>query len=318
MRDRVSRWGCLAIFAATNLVFWVAVAIAVGLIAGDVIDLGVETFLRGFRATAEAVIEQAPTRLAEAGSQPTARATEPQKPQSTEVGEGPTPTPLSPETPEPPRDTPMLPTKTSAAGPDPGALPTLQPGLPSPTGAPATTEPGQEANATAPPPPPTVTPGPTATPVSQPLLLSNPTLASLLNIGAEMERSAPGRPVQIRYAEDALNHEISTYLEAFPSELYQNVYLQLRRNQITLTGEIIAQELVVGAEVIGTLVAQDCRPLVVLESVSTTGTQAPIFYRNQIERMLQDAMSWSVDDFPLCIEQVVLEEGRMTIYGSRR
>jgi hypothetical protein len=310
MRERISRWGCLAFFAAFNLVFWLAVAIAVGLIAGDVIDLGVETYLRGLRATAETMLEQAPTRLAEAGGRPTA--------QATDGKEGLASAPPVLETQEPARETPLPPAKTSAAGSDPGGQPTRQPSSPSPTNAQATAEPGQEPAATASPAPPTITPPPTETPVSQPLLLSNPTLASLLNIGAEMERSAPGRPVQIRYAEDALNREISAYLKAFPSELYQNVYLQLRRNQIILTGEIIAQGLEVGAEVIGTLAVQDCRPLVVLESVSTTGTQAPVFYRNQIERILQDAMSWSVDDFPLCFEQVVLEEARMTVYGSRK
>ena len=55
MPKNTPRWSWLAIFAACNLAFWLAVAVAVGVTATDLVDLGIESFLRQKQATAIAV-----------------------------------------------------------------------------------------------------------------------------------------------------------------------------------------------------------------------------------------------------------------------
>jgi len=55
MPKHTPRWSWLAVFAACNLAFWLAVAIAVGVTATDLVDLGIESFLRQKQATVIAV-----------------------------------------------------------------------------------------------------------------------------------------------------------------------------------------------------------------------------------------------------------------------
>ncbi len=148
--------------------------------------------------------------------------------------------------------------------------------------------------------------------------MSNPDLLMLMNIDTEMLRSATGRPVQIRYREGSLNREIATFLEAHPTLPYRNVYIALKRDQIILTGEVTTQGFQLSAEVIGMLAVEDCRFAVKIETISTTGKLPPILYQAPIEGMFEDAVNWIPTEYPLCLEQIVLEEGRMTIYASRR
>jgi hypothetical protein len=310
MTSRVSRWGCLAILAISNLVLWVVVAIAVGLVASDTVDLGMETYIRERRATAETLIQQVPTWISELKARPATQEPEPAEVQA-EKG-SPTSTSISPTAPQPspPPATQAPQTPTAPPAQEPSTPPTPTPISSSPSATPL--------SPSAVPSAPSATPGPSATPISSPLLMSNPDLLTLLNIDAEMLRSATGRPVQIRYREGPLNREIATFLEAHPNLPYRNLYIALKRDHIILTGEVTTQGFQLSAEVIGTLAAEDCRFVVEIEAISTTGTLPPVLYESPIENMLEDAMNWIPTEYPLCLEQIVLEEGRMTIYASRR
>jgi hypothetical protein len=135
---------------------------------------------------------------------------------------------------------------------------------------------------------------------------------------AEIRRSAAGRPVQIRYREAALNREIAAVLAGYPELPYRNVQADLQRDQLTLTGVVTVMGLEMPTEVQGSVVARNCLPEVVIESVSIGGVLTPRIVKDQVRSIVQESLGWYPPDYPLCLEQIVLEEDRATIYGSRR
>jgi hypothetical protein len=48
------------------------------------------------------------------------------------------------------------------------------------------------------------------------------------------------------------------------------------------------------------------------------GLFTPNFLKSQIRKLILDALSWYPPDYPLCLQQIVLEEDRATVYGYRR
>jgi hypothetical protein len=277
MNNRLSRWSCLTIFAALNLVLWIVVATAVGLVASDVVDLGVETLIREGRVTAIALWYQVPTRISGAVGRSTAEA-------------GP---PI-------PAATRSLET-TSAAVATP--FPTPAPAQVSPTVAPAR---------------PAATPLPTEALLRSALLMTDPGLDGLMQLDAEMRRSDVGRPVQIRYGEAALNREIATLLDQYPNLPYRDVQVELGRDQITVEGTVDLLGVELNTEIMGIVQAEDCLPEVQIDTVALAGVLTPGFFRDQIKEIVLESLSWYPADYPLCLEQIVLEEGRVTVYASRR
>lgn len=296
MVRRDARWGWLTIFAVANLVCWVSAAVVIGLVVGDKVDLGVETLIRERQATAVMVWERASQRP----SQPTAvpasvvQAQQPvqlkpaqSQPQATITWPAPS-TPLpSPEPTD--RPEPMDRQMVDEAVPTVSAPPDIPP-----------------------------TPEPEATLVRSPLLISDPELSSLTMLNAEMSRSAPERAVQIRYHEDALNREFAALWENRPKLPYRNVQIDLKRDQVIVTGIVSLFRFEVDARITGKAVAHDCLPQLEITSVSVEGVVTPPLLKDQIGEMVREAMRWYPADYPLCLEQIVLEETRATVYGYRR
>ncbi len=277
MDNRVSRWSCLTIFAALNLVLWIVVAAGVGLLASDAVDLGVETLIREARVTAIALWHQMPTRISEAVYRPTAEDGSPQ-----------------------PAETRSLETSSEAV-----ATPF---DTPTPAQFPFTNPPAR----------PTATPPPAETPLRSPLLMTDPGLEGLLRLDAEMGRSDVGRPVQIRYGEAALNREIAALLAQYPNLPYHDVQVKLGRDEIVAEGIVKLLGVEVSTEIVGIVQADDCLPEVQIETVALAGVLTPGFFRDQIKGIITESLSWYPADYPLCLEQIVLEEGRVTVYASRR
>jgi hypothetical protein len=157
---------------------------------------------------------------------------------------------------------------------------------------------------------------------SAPLLLADPIFSDLSQLNDEMARSAAGRPVQIRYAEGALNGEIASSMDrlaaADPDFPYRDVHVDIKRDRVIITGEITVLTFDVLAQVEGTVVARDCVPQLEIESLSLGGIMTPRFVKGRVEKMVLEAMAWYPADYPLCIEEIVLEENRATLYGYRR
>lgn len=291
MASRSIRSTALTIFALLNLACWITAAISVGLVVGDEVDLGVETLIRTGQATAVAVWEQASPKVAEAASRSPA-ATPAPRPTENEGIDVQASTTIDRTT--LPADPPPAP-DTSAAQ-----------------------EASQPVNPTLPPPTPAPTPQPIATLVKSPLLMADPDMNSLTDLNAEMNRSVSGRAVQIRYQEDRLNHEITTVLEEHPDLPYRDVSVDLKRDRAIIRGKVIILGLEVSTKISGTVVAKDCSPQFKIETISVAAMTTPGFVKDQIEDMLLDAMTWYPADYPLCLEQIVLEETRATVYGYRR
>ena len=283
--NRNSRWLVLTLFALANLVCWAGVAAAVGLAVSPSLNLGLEALIREGQATAAAVLERG-------DQQPSNPAVTPEEaepgplPAGTETtGDEPIAAVVTPGNPGP-ANTPQ-PDTTRAA--DSGAVPGSQP-----------------------------TAQPEATLVSTPLLLADPEISNLALLDAEMDRSAPDRAVQIRYQESTLNAEIAALWRNNPDLPYRDVWVDLMRDQVVITGKITVLGFGVNGEVTGQVVVKDCVPVLEIERVGIAGVMTPSFVRDQVESMVLEAMTWYPADYPLCVEQIVLEETRATLYGYRR
>jgi hypothetical protein len=165
---------------------------------------------------------------------------------------------------------------------------------------------------------PTATPLPAETPLRSPLLMTDPGLDGLTHLDAEMGRSDVGRPVQIRYGEAALNREIAALLGQYPNLPYDDVQVKLGRDQIVAEGVVALLGVEVNTEIVGIVQADDCLPEVRIDTVAVAGVLTPGFFRDQIKEIILESLSWYPADYPLCLEQIVLEEGRVTVYASRR
>lgn len=290
MVRRDTRWGWLTIFALANLVCWVSAAIAIGLVVGDKVDLGLETLIREGQATAVMVWEKASQRPPQptAGPAHVVQAQQPVQPSSPQNQPPATITWPAPTTPTPvpqPTDRQIAEEAAPPVSAPPDALPTSEP---------------------------------QATLVSGPLLMANPELESLTQLNAEMSRSAPERAVQIRYQEDTLNREFAALWENRPELPYRNVQIDLKKDQVIVTGIVSLFGFEVDARITGKAMAQDCLPHFEITSVSVEGLVTPPLLKDQIAEMIGEAMRWYPADYPLCLEQIVLEETRATVYGYRR
>lgn len=285
MANRNARWLALTIFALVNLVFWAGVAAAVGLAGSPSLNLGLETLIREGQATAVAVWE----RLDEPPSNPAhsaeVAASIPRPVATAAAGEEPIAAVVSPED-IAPASTPQPETAQEA---DPASV---SDSLPSPA--------------------------PAATLVTTPLLLADPEIKDLAVLDAEMARSAPDRAVQIRYQEDTLNAEIAALWQNNPDLPYRNVRVDLMRDQVAVTGKVSVLGFGVNAEVTGKIAVENCVPVLEIEQLRVAGVMTPKFVRDQVEEMVLEAMTWYPADYPLCLEQIVLEDTRATVYGHRR
>jgi len=300
MRSRVPHWSWLTIFAVCNLVFWLVAAIAVGLVASDLVDLGIESFLREKQATVVAVQTQVPGTQPNRTAPPTSVAVIEPTAVPSAVQNPPTSAPL-PTTTRPTSNLKMTPhNPNTKMTPYPTRTPSAQPT--------ATTARDSRAEEVK----------PTTIPASSPLLLADPDMADLSSMDAELQQSAAGRPVQIRYREEALNREIESLLASYPDLPYRNVQVDLQRGQITVYGDATILGLEMATTVEGTVVAQGCQPQIVIESVSVGSILTPAFVKEEVARLVQESIASYPDDYPLCLEQIVLEEERVTIYGTRR
>ena len=283
MANRNLRWGVLTIFALVNLVFWAGVAAAVGLAGSPSLNLGLEKFLREGQATAVAVWEQI--------GQPPSNAAA-----SVEGGAS-------------------MPAATASAGEQPMAA-VVSPGDAAPVSTPqpnATQAVDSGAAADSQPP---AAPEPTL--VSSPLLLTDPEIQSLAVLDAELARSAPDRAVQIRYQEATLNAEIAALWQNNPDLPYRDVRVDLMRDQVVITGKVSVLGFGVNAEVTGDVAVENCVPVLEIEQLRVAGVMTPKFVKDQVEDMVLEAMTWYPADYPLCLEQIVLEDTRATVYGYRR
>ncbi len=274
MSNRNARWTWLTLLALANVVCWLGVAGAIGLVVSREVDLGVETLIREGQATAVAFWSKASQRALRPTPLPTSAA-QPSAPAPTNIAQGNAPAD-SVSVPANPLPTAPLPSQTAPA------------------------------------------PQPQANLVTSPLLLADPEISSLTRLDAELDRSAPGRPVQIRYQEGALNDEIATLSKNNPDLPFRDVWVDFQRDGVVITGRTTVLGFRVNAEIEGTVEAQDCVPHLQIESVSVAGVLTPSFVRDQVKDLLLEAMTWYPADYPLCLEQIVLEETRASIYGYRR
>ena len=305
-----SRWGWLTVFAVVNLIFWLGVAVAVGLLAGRKVDLGIEQSVREYQATAAVVLRRT-TRTAPATGRPAARPSWPQPSRVAANTPSPAPSRAPAATATPfPFDTPALqpkPRSPVTVTPRPAAtavpLPTVQPLSPPPT-----------VRSAAPP----SAALPTDAPIRRPLLLANPSFQDLSEMDREMARSAVGRPVQIRYHEAELNREIAALLAENPDLPYHDVSVDLQPDRAVVRGSTEVLSVPVQVEVTGRVTAVDCRPQIEVEKVAVAGLFTPSFVQDQVQEMIAEVETWYPADYPLCLEQIVLEEDRATVYGHRR
>ncbi|MGD8902641.1 MAG: hypothetical protein PVI67_03655 [Anaerolineae bacterium] len=283
MGNRNVRWLKLAAFALANLIFWVGISAAIWRIVSPGLDFGLEALMREGQATAVAMWDH----LGE--PRPSATAT--------------------PEDASPPGG------ESDIGGEQPMAA-ILTPGDPALTAMPEPETTQEAEGSTQPAIQPT--PQPRATLASSPLLLTDPQISDIAPLDAEMARSAPERAVQIRYEEGALNAEIAALWRNNPDLPYRHVRVDLMRDQVVVTGQVSVLGFSIDAELTGKVTAEDCAPVLEIDRLRLAGVMTPAFVRDEVEGMIHEAMAWYPADYPLCLEQIVLEEMSATLYGYRR
>lgn len=115
-----------------------------------------------------------------------------------------------------------------------------------------------------------------------------------------------------------LNKEIETLLESNPGLPYRNVHVDLRRDQAVVTGDVMVVGFDVDTEIEGTVLVENCRPRMEIGSIAIAGLLTPGFVKEQVKEMVMEALDWYPEDYPLCLEKILLEEDRATIFGYRR
>jgi len=290
----------LVLLAAGNLVVWGVVAFAVSLIASDRLDLGIESSVREYQATAIAAWSAGRPGAAAAGTGEPERDL---RPRLLSAGSG-TPDELAAASlsasPQPATLLGELtPAAATAGGATPG--PSADPNEDGSTlGAGADRPAGDEPQSSA------------------PLILADPVLDDLTSLDQEMARSAPGRVVQIRYLETTLNDEISALLASRTDLPYENTHVDLGTEQVIVGGDVRVFGLAIHAEVRGNIVAQDCAPQFETSSVKIGRFFTPVVIRDKVKELLDAALDWYPVDYPLCIEGIVVQQDRVTLYGRRR
>jgi hypothetical protein len=124
--------------------------------------------------------------------------------------------------------------------------------------------------------------------------------------------------VQIRYSEGALNQQIAELLRYYPEQPYDNVVVDLRRDKISISGDVTVLGFQVDTEVEGTVTVANCQPQVGIESIKIAGLLTPGFVKDGVKDLIVESLSQYPATYPLCLEQIVVEEDRVTVYGSRR
>ena len=285
MPSRNLRWMLLTLFAVANLVFWAGVAVAVGLAVRPGLDMGMEALIREGQATAAAFWDQRGQPAPSPTATPVQVGADPLPAATRSPGDQPLAAVVTPTSPDPASTS--LPEATRSAG-----------STAEPTGQPAAS--------------------PVATLVSSALLLADPAISNAAIFDAEMARSAPERPVQIRYQESMLNAEIAALWQNNPDLPYRDVWVDLQRDQVVITGRITVLGFGVKGKVTGQVVARDCVPVLEIKKMEIAGVLTPSFVLDQVQAMVLEAMAWYPADYPLCMEHIVLEETRATVYGYRR
>lgn len=285
MFSRNGRWILLSLFALANLVFWAGVAVAVGLAVRPGLDLGLEAGIRQMQATAAAFWDQRGQPPPYPSATPEEDATNPLPAATLLPGDEPLAAVVTATSPNPASTSQPEATRSAESSPEP----TIQP-----------------------------TASPVATLVSSALLMADPAFSDLTTLDAELDRSAPERPVQIRYQESMLNAEIAALWENNPDLPYRDVWVDLQRDQVVITGRITVLGFGVRGKVTGQVVARDCVPVLEIKRMDIAGVLTPSFVRDEVEELVQEAMTWYPADYPLCMEHIVLEETRATVYGYRR
>jgi hypothetical protein len=154
--------------------------------------------------------------------------------------------------------------------------------------------------------------------ITAPLLLADPQFSTLSVLDAELARSAPGRAVQIRYQEETLNRELAALWYNNPDLPYRDVDVDLKRDGVTVSGRVNVMGFEVRGQVAGRVMVRDCSPELEIDRVTLAGVLTPAFVRDWVEASVLEAVAWYPPDYALCLEQIVLEETRTTVYGYRR
>ena len=148
--------------------------------------------------------------------------------------------------------------------------------------------------------------------------MTDPDWTELARVDAEIGRSAVGRPVQIRFHQDVLNERVAELLTVYPNLPLANPQIDLKRDEVEALGDMSVLGFPINTKVTGSVVARDCRPTAVVREVSMAGVLTPGIVADGLKESIISLLSWYPANYPLCIEQIVIEEDRVTIYGSRR
>lgn len=171
------------------------------------------------------------------------------------------------------------------------------------------------------------TPTPTIPPVSKtpavrvtagpnpPIVLVNPDMEKLEQAWMNAEA---GQLLQVTMSEARLQEELLAAMSSAPAQGYQLEQVQLLPGQVRIVGHGEMNGLKVQIAGTARITAADCWLDVTLQQVQLGRLPAPAFITQQFQDLLRQWSDAYRQDPPMCVSDVTISPGQITLVGMKR
>lgn len=171
------------------------------------------------------------------------------------------------------------------------------------------------------------TPSPTIPPVSKtpavrvtagpnpPIALVNPDMEELEQAWMNAEA---GQLLQVTMSEAQLQEELLAAMSSAPAQGYQLEQVQLLPGQVRIVGHAEMNGLRVQIAGTARITAADCWLDVTLQQVQLGRLPAPAFITQQFQDLLRQWSDAYRQDPPMCVSDVTIAPGQITLVGMKR
>ncbi len=148
-----------------------------------------------------------------------------------------------------------------------------------------------------------------------PITLVDPEPAELEEAWVEAK---VGQLLQVTMSEQALEEELLAGLASAPAQGYQLENLQLLPGQVRITGRADMNGLEVPVTAAGRISAADCWLDVEITQVLVGPLPAPAFVKQQFQDQLDQWSEAYRQDPPMCVSDISITQGQITLIGIKR
>jgi len=164
-----------------------------------------------------------------------------------------------------------------------------------------------------------LTPTPSGSSTSDvPLIIQDPTPEELEALGQELYTLKSGHLVEIVLHEGAAQSLVEHYLTQYPDLPVTNLSVRFHQDELGLIGDVNMSGLALKAEARLQIWALNCGPQARIVRVTVGGFFSPKALRDQLAQVLEKALIYNPEDLSICVEEITIQPGIMTIRGTTR